>query len=245
MSLRMHTIMRILARSGVLSIYQLRKKLELELGKKVGYGRVYEYVRRLEKSRAVRLVGRGSRHAALYELDGKMIGPLYFQHFLTSEEILGFVLKNSTLGPLLRELEMPSSEISRVVQTHLSASILEFLAGRHFRDRAFNTTPVYYEKVEHHLEHTRFRDLKFALFELILERLEKEPEQIEIVREAISKSQELKVIAVMARKGLKEFEVSLRRIRQQGEILNQLTNGARLSTVLKEISPKSTRRELV
>lgn len=208
MSLRMNTIMRILALKGTLSIMQIGKKLEKELHETIGYGRVYEYVQKLERNRAIIFVGTGSRNGAFYQLNWQMTGYLYFQHFLTLEDIQGAVLQHTDLGSLLAELKIPPAHIQKCIESTLSANLLAYKAGRHFQDRVFDTTPDYTNQVEAHLERTLFRDVALALFGLAVDRVVRKPQQVGILRSWISRSFHLKVLAFVmkhALRGVKEI----------------------------------------
>lgn len=225
MLLRMNTMMRILALDGRLPIMQIGKRLKAELHETIGYGRVYEYVRKLEQNGAIIPVGRGSRNGALYQLNWQMTGYLYFQHFLTLEDIQGAVLQHTDLGSLLTELKIPPARIQECIESTLSANLLTLKAGRHFQDRVFDTTPDYTNQVKTHLEQTLFRDVTLALFELAVDRVIRKPKQVGILRIWISRSSHLKVLSFVMKRALRGVEVRFAQLKRESSVLNQLSKG--------------------
>jgi len=99
---RRYAILRMLALKGPLSMYQLEKQLQKELGK-INYTTVLRDVPFLKKARVV-AIKTGVRKAKICEITNRGVICAWYQHYLSSEELLQTLSKKSKLMSILTQL---------------------------------------------------------------------------------------------------------------------------------------------
>lgn len=115
---RRYTILRVLALRGPSTMYQLKKQLEREL-KKINYIAVLRDVPFLQKARLVS-IKTGARSARICEVTNLGVMCAWYQHYLSSEELLQTLSKRSKVISVLTRLpKLGEKTVNRMVSIDL------------------------------------------------------------------------------------------------------------------------------
>lgn len=117
-----HMSLRVLAIVGPLSVYGINERMKHDPSLEINYVTVLRYVKALEKAHLIVVRAGEKRNASICELNNRGLIYAFFQHYISSEELLQSLFKRSRLVsilakyPKLRE-KIITRLISRILPT--------------------------------------------------------------------------------------------------------------------------------